>query len=267
MPSEPALKEVHAELLILLKKFNDICVTNGIKYSLLGGTLLGAIREKGFIPWDNDADVALLRIEYEKFCEVMKSRQVASDISFDNSHRLPRLIFKNTGAFLDIFIFDSISENGICRKIKKATNIFLRALVEDGANIEGAKKRNKYPIWLYWGYYCLQKVGCLLPEGFALRKFHQFNRNCFCGSGRWIFPSNGGVPGLNVLFPAETLGRYEMVRFEDVELMVSYDYHYILTYVFGQEYMTPKKYVEDTESHELMKQYFKAQEAVRDKPC
>ena len=50
MPSTELTKELHKEMLLLLKKFDELCTANDIKYSLHAGTLLGAVREKGFIP-------------------------------------------------------------------------------------------------------------------------------------------------------------------------------------------------------------------------
>ena len=60
MPSTELTKELHKEMLLLLKKFDELCTANDIKYSLHGGTLLGAVREKGFIPWDDDIDITCL---------------------------------------------------------------------------------------------------------------------------------------------------------------------------------------------------------------
>lgn len=56
----------------LLKKFKEICERENIQYYLLGGTAIGAVRHQGFIPWDDDIDVALFRNDYDKFISLAK---------------------------------------------------------------------------------------------------------------------------------------------------------------------------------------------------
>ena len=61
------LKEVE---LIILKDFIEICEKNQLNYFIFAGSALGAVRHQGFIPWDDEIDVAMLRKDYEKFLEV-----------------------------------------------------------------------------------------------------------------------------------------------------------------------------------------------------
>lgn len=64
------LRDAQLLELELLKKFREICDAEGFRYYLLGGTAIGAIRHAGFIPWDDDIDVGLLREDYEQFLKV-----------------------------------------------------------------------------------------------------------------------------------------------------------------------------------------------------
>lgn len=64
------MKKVWAVELDLLAEFDRVCKKHGIKYIASGGTMLGAARHKGFIPWDDDVDLMMMRDEYEKLCEI-----------------------------------------------------------------------------------------------------------------------------------------------------------------------------------------------------
>ena len=65
------LRDLQLVELELLIEFRDFCDKNNLKYYISGGTFLGAIRHKGFIPWDDDADIGMLREDYEKFQRVV----------------------------------------------------------------------------------------------------------------------------------------------------------------------------------------------------
>ena len=66
-------EEIHDRLLLIEKEFHNLCVTNNIEYYMLGGTMLGAIRHKGFIPWDDDMDFGVPREDYEKLIRIVSS--------------------------------------------------------------------------------------------------------------------------------------------------------------------------------------------------
>ena len=82
--SDEMLRHLQLIQLEMLIEVDRICKKCGIKYNMIAGTLLGAVRHGGYIPWDDDADVALLRPEYEKFrtackTELDKTRFVFQD--------------------------------------------------------------------------------------------------------------------------------------------------------------------------------------------
>ena len=84
-------KELHSLLLPLLRECKKVCEENGIWYSLAYGTVLGAVRHNGFIPWDRDADVFLLLPDVERFREAF-NKDSHGDIILVNSSNTPRYL-------------------------------------------------------------------------------------------------------------------------------------------------------------------------------
>ncbi len=65
------MTELQTKLLELLKWFDEFCKKNNLRYFLVGGTMLGAMRHQGFIPWDDDIDVGMPRSDYERMAEIL----------------------------------------------------------------------------------------------------------------------------------------------------------------------------------------------------
>ncbi len=82
--TDEEIKRQHEIIMEMLVEFDSFCNKNKIKYVITGGTLLGAVRHKGFIPWDDDADIAMTRIEYKKLKKL--SGKLNSDTIFFQDH-------------------------------------------------------------------------------------------------------------------------------------------------------------------------------------
>ena len=137
------LRKLQLIELDVLKYVDSFCRRNDIHYSLYGGTLLGAIRHKGFIPWDDDLDICMLRSEYERFLALWAKEKHEGYIiqnketDHDFSQSFTKVRKNNTafvqeydvgkdyhkGIFIDIFPFDRIP-TGFQRKVYKIVAMF-----------------------------------------------------------------------------------------------------------------------------------------------
>lgn len=80
------LDQIHEIEFQMLKRFAKVCEENNLRYFLCGGTLLGAIRHKGFIPWDDDIDILMPRPDYIKFQELSKNNILGDELKVCSSY-------------------------------------------------------------------------------------------------------------------------------------------------------------------------------------
>ena len=145
------LEQLHQAELNMLKDFMELCDRNGIEYFAIAGTAIGAVRHQGFIPWDDDIDIALLREDYHRFVRAMKKDKVFSEKyelwGPDQPHKYynlqPTLMRRGTvfvneyaaaagfrpGILMDLFIYDSIPQeqkkaDKIIKKCRRYTVLY-----------------------------------------------------------------------------------------------------------------------------------------------
>lgn len=130
--NDTELRNLQLTQLEILKLVKTICSQNNLTYYLVGGTLLGAVRHNGFIPWDDDLDIAMLRSDYNKFIDLCKNGVLGEEYflhhtEIDPNYWLPfakikknntlfdeavyRNINTHKGIFIDIFPLDFIPKN------------------------------------------------------------------------------------------------------------------------------------------------------------
>lgn len=128
-PVELGEKDIKEESLKILKYIKEICTKNNIRYYLGYGSAIGAVRHKGFIPWDDDIDILMFRSDYIRFREVMSredGRYKLADISTDTNYFLimPKVYDTRTysewpvvkhpfhyGVWVDIFLLDNAPDS------------------------------------------------------------------------------------------------------------------------------------------------------------
>ena len=147
------IEEYRGYLLKILDEIDRICKKNNIEYFLMYGTLIGAVRHGGFIPWDDDADITMTRDNFNKFkdcCQKELGEEfdlVTYNDEKEYGYTFPRIRLKNTtyiirseisrhgrnaGFFVDIIILDYVSDNKFKAFIQKRALIVLHRLVSPG---------------------------------------------------------------------------------------------------------------------------------------
>lgn len=158
------LREHQLAMLRLLTEFDRICSAFSIPYLLFAGTMLGAVRHQGFIPWDDDIDVVMLRRDYDRFlglanaeldCESFFLQKEFSEHwpMFFSKLRLngttclekyhPRDVKTHQGVYIDIFPCDNASNSEFIRRLQFACSkvVIAKALYKRGYETHSVKKR------------------------------------------------------------------------------------------------------------------------------
>lgn len=186
--SEAELRAVQLIELEMLVEVDRICKKHKIHYNIIAGTLLGAVRHGGYIPWDDDADVAMLRPEYEKFRRACKA-ELDTDRFYFQDHRntegyrwgYGKLRRKDTlflrehqehmpyeqGVFIDIFPLDGVPDNYFLRSIQNLECFCVRKLL--WARVGKIAEKN---FWKRQLYALLDKI----PEQDIFRHYREMVR-------------------------------------------------------------------------------------------
>ena len=244
MNKEYGLEEIHKSLIEALDELDTICRNNNIYYSLHGGALLGAERNGKLIPWDDDLDISMTRENYEKFLNVCQAEQYDYYVNeIDNwVPRFTKRIREKETVFIDIFIWDYISEKKIIQKFKILLLRTMQGMLKRNVNYSNYSLKNKLLIKT------TNVIGRLLPRKTKLRFFKKIEQK-FVGNKKYIHRSNDAFKGVGYIFDSRYMSEYSFVMLEGKEYMVTSRYKEFLERNYGRDYLIPPKEEERRPMH------------------
>lgn len=252
--SKIQMQKLRQTELDILQAVIHVCEELGIQYFVVQGTLLGAVRHKGFIPWDDDIDIGMLRRDYEIF--IQKGQALLLDQYFIQTHgtdpEYPHGFAKvrnkhtafvettsknlriNHGIYIDVFPFDFYPEGSLKKVIFETKKLLLRYRIrcslyipEDRRPAPGNAARN-----------ALKIISCIVYPSLegardAQDKLYQCEKK-----GKYLI-NNGSPWGKKECIPAEWLNRLTTMSFEGIEVNVPFEYDKYLKHVYGDYMQLP----------------------------
>ena len=147
-PEGSKLRRYQLHLAETLKEFDKVCRDNSIIYYLAYGTLLGAVRHKGFIPWDDDADLWMDRENYTKLEKLMKGEHFQLSENVYVALGIRPELWSPPYAYIDIFILDKSPDNVFLRTFKEWAAKFVHLMVKCRGRVDARKMGNFKPYFV-----------------------------------------------------------------------------------------------------------------------
>ena len=250
------IKIIQGKILSILKEFINICEENNLTYYALGGTLLGAVRHKGFIPWDDDIDIGMPREDYEKFKKLAPHSlprtykflsedtigyKKAFSVIRDDSTKIIMNYSKEDlveSLWIDIFPLDGMPSNDLKKKIHSFRYLYTRMMVQLSQfnSLLNQKKENR-PL--------TEKVIIAFANAVNIEKIISFNwaqKKYLQAIKKYSFSeafagNYTGAYKLREIVPSDYFGEPVLLEFQGIELSCPRKYKEYLTAIYGENYM------------------------------
>ena len=258
-------------MLEILKEFDRVCKALNIPYVLFAGTLLGAVRHEGFIPWDDDLDVLLLRDDYERFLKSAPERinterfylqkefgdhwpMFFSKLRMNGTTCIERFHPKDhamhQGIYIDIFPCDDAAGTGLGRVFQFASSkvVIAKSLYERGYDTNDWRKKLFITL-------CRP-----LPMAPFLRIVKKGKVN-----GKYVHSFLGGASSyVKNIYPRNMFAKTVCLRFEDEYYPVPQEYDTLLRQLFGDYRKAPSEQIRRQKIHAIFVDVENTYENYRD---
>lgn len=251
------LREAQMLMVDILKDVHELCERHGLKYFLDAGTLIGAVRHKGFIPWDDDVDIGMLRDDFNKFLEIAKKElpehlflQTFETDKYYDVYPVPcKIRYNNTvfleegakenykmhnGVYIDIFPYDSLPKYNVVYKVQRA---FSYNILKSFKRLRDIPEKLSFKNKITFSFYKL--LVKMFPNKRRL-KFFNFLIKWNSKNSKYM---GYGVDTYWSEYVYEKSDYFQLVKleFEGQYFYAPKNYHTILTQLYGDYMIMPKE--------------------------
>lgn len=248
--SEEQRNKVQRYELQILRDLDEVCLNNNIKYYVGYGSTIGAVRHNGFIPWDDDIDLCMMRADFEKFKMIFKKEMPSryfyqcNDTDPEYFHLIDKVringtIFKETfvsqynihhGVYIDVFPIDYIPENPVLRALQYYKFHFYRTgLMAKYLHLDARKGKKRTLFTILRVLYKPFSVKHLYSKATEIAKKYSGTRHKMATS---FYNSYHKLD----TFESEVYEDLERHKFEDIETYIPKQYDIYLRKIYG-DYM------------------------------
>lgn len=242
------LDKLHENMLEIYQEISAICEKHKLTYFVVGGTLLGAVVHKGYIPWDDDLDIAMPRDDYDKFINVyskeLGKRFYLHHTSTDPEYWLPfakvrlnntifleekrKNVSSHSGIYVDIFPFDYTSKkNTLLHKIKWRLMTYLNNYIYQKVTGNNYGSRSGAFLNGVWGMCSISRL-----SNFRDKVMRSFDK----GERRYYVDLAGGRRIDNSYFGVSDILPIKEMDFGDIKVKVPRNYESYLLQLYTEKY-------------------------------
>lgn len=240
------LRDIQRALLAMALEIDRICRLHGIEYSIYGGTMLGAVRESGFIPWDDDLDLVFTANALKAFIRVFPSESADYTVTETDTwvrRVVPRKAAEGFRPFIDLFHYEPVSADPSAQRRKLFRLRMLQGMIKEDIDYSLYSPKNRVLVLtthlLGLPFSKARKLGWYRSAGARLAR----------GDGSLLHVADDCFAGLRHIYPRACAERFEDIAFEGATLRVSAEWEHMLRLKYGDGYLTPPPESERRPAH------------------